>query len=59
MGRKLEVAYVDEPPKGDHICYISNPARFRGDYPESQITRSLDAIRREVAQAGQGGVRGD
>jgi CDP-paratose 2-epimerase len=47
-GKKLEWAYVDEPRKGDHICYISNLGRFKSHYPKWQITRSLDAILEEI-----------
>ena len=36
--------YVDEPRRGDHICYISDLARFRADYPEWELTISLDEI---------------
>jgi CDP-paratose 2-epimerase len=44
FGRKLDVEYVDEPRRGDHICYISDLRRFRGDYPEWELTKSLDDI---------------
>jgi CDP-paratose 2-epimerase len=43
-GRTLDWEYVDEPRIGDHICYISNVERFRADYPEWDVTVSLDAI---------------
>ena len=43
-GRKLEWEYVEEPRIGDHICYISDLGRLRGDYPEWNVTVSLDAI---------------
>jgi CDP-paratose 2-epimerase len=44
FGRKLDVQYVDEPRRGDHICYISDLRRFRGDYPGWELTKSLDDI---------------
>jgi len=47
-GRKLEWRYVDEARKGDHICYISNLAKFRSHYPNWKITRGLDAILEEM-----------
>jgi CDP-paratose 2-epimerase len=48
-GRKLEVEYVDEPRRGDHICYISDLGRFLRDYPSWSVTVTLDEILRELA----------
>src|SRR5262245_2050505 len=42
--RKLNWKYVDENRIGDHICYISNLAKFQSHYPGWRITRTLDAI---------------
>jgi CDP-paratose 2-epimerase len=50
-GKRLEHDYVDEPRRGDHVCYITNLARFRGDYPEWDVRVSLDAILAELARA--------
>src|SRR5712672_4322948 len=47
-GRKLDWRYVDEARKGDHICYISNLAKFKCHYPNWNITRSLDTILEEM-----------
>jgi CDP-paratose 2-epimerase len=44
FGRKLAREYLDEPRRGDHICYISNLARLRADYPEWELSISLDEI---------------
>ena len=44
FGRKLEWEYVDEPRRGDHVCYISDLRRFMADYPAWTVSRSLDAI---------------
>jgi CDP-paratose 2-epimerase len=49
LGRRLEVRYVDKNRVGDHVCYISDLRRFRTDYPEWTVTRSLDAVLREIA----------
>ena len=49
MGGKLRVEYVDQNRAGDHICYISDLGRLRGDYPDWGVTRSLDDILREIA----------
>ena len=47
-GRKLGTTYQDEARVGDHICYISNTAKFRSHYPDWRITKSLDDICEEV-----------
>jgi CDP-paratose 2-epimerase len=44
FARKLEAEYIDEPRRGDHICYISDLRRFRADYPDWELTKSLDDI---------------
>jgi CDP-paratose 2-epimerase len=49
MGGTLRVEYVDQARAGDHICYISDLRRLRTDYPDWQVTRSLDDILREIA----------
>jgi CDP-paratose 2-epimerase len=43
-GKTLEWEYVEEPRRGDHVCYISDLARFRGDYPAWELSIGLDAI---------------
>jgi CDP-paratose 2-epimerase len=48
-GRRLSTEYVEEPRRGDHICYISDLARFRSDYPEWTLTMGLDEIFAEFA----------
>ncbi|HMI50069.1 MAG TPA: NAD-dependent epimerase/dehydratase family protein, partial [Candidatus Saccharimonadales bacterium] len=48
-GKKLEWRYVDENRIGDHICYISNLAKFQSHYPNWKITRNLDNIFEEIA----------
>ena len=49
--KKLNWTYVDENRKGDHICYISDLRKFKADYPNWQITKSLDDILREIIAA--------
>jgi CDP-paratose 2-epimerase len=51
-GQKLEWEYVEEPRQGDHICYISDLTRLRTDYPEWELSISLDKIFEEFADAG-------
>ncbi len=48
-GKKIQVTYVDQNRKGDHLCYISDMAKFRGDYPAWSITRPLNRIYQELA----------
>ncbi len=48
LGRTPDVTYVDEPRRGDHVCYISDVGRFRRDYPSWTVTRSLDDIFAEL-----------
>lgn len=50
FGRKLDTVYVEEPRRGDHICYISDLRRFRSDYPEWEVTIGLDEIFAELAE---------
>src|SRR5215469_1666824 len=62
-GRKLNWKYVDENRKGDHICYISNLAKFQSHYANWSISIGLDEIFRQIiaeqagrlSNAGQGG----
>jgi CDP-paratose 2-epimerase len=44
FGRKLAQEYVPEARRGDHICYISDLGRLRADYPEWELSISLDEI---------------
>ncbi len=50
-GRAMRYEYVDEPRRGDHICYISSLGAFKRDYPSWSISRSLDDIVRELVDA--------
>src|SRR5262245_58914759 len=47
-GRRLDWRYVDEALKGDHICYISNLEKFKRDYPNWGVTRSLEVLLEEM-----------
>jgi CDP-paratose 2-epimerase len=44
IGKKIEKEFSDQARTGDHICYYTDLTRFRNDYPEWQITTSLDQI---------------
>ena len=50
-GRTLEVEYVDEARRGDHICYISDLRRLKTDYPEWTVTVSLEEILTDLARS--------
>jgi CDP-paratose 2-epimerase len=52
-GRKMNYEYVDENRNGDHICYITNLARFRSHYPRWKVSKSLDDIFREIVDSWQ------
>lgn len=47
-GQKLRWTYDEQARKGDHICYISDTAKFREHYPRWEITRNLDTILEEL-----------
>ena len=47
-GIKLHWNYVDQNRIGDHICYISNLAKFKSHYPNWSVTVSLDEILRQI-----------
>jgi CDP-paratose 2-epimerase len=47
-GKKLNWKYIDENRKGDHICYISDLAKFQSHYPNWKITVNLDEIFRQI-----------
>ena len=49
-GRPIPTTYDPTPRVGDHICYITNLAKFRAHYPGWDLTRSLDEIVEDVYQ---------
>jgi CDP-paratose 2-epimerase len=51
-GRRLEHEYVDEPRRGDHICYITDLSRFRRDYPDWEVAVSLEDMLGELTRTG-------
>jgi CDP-paratose 2-epimerase len=48
-GLVMQTEYVDEARRGDHICYISDLTALRRDFPEWDVTISLDEILRQLA----------
>ncbi|HKN86119.1 MAG TPA: NAD-dependent epimerase/dehydratase family protein [Nitrospiraceae bacterium] len=47
-GKKMNVEYQDGHREGDHVCYITNLRKVQKDYPRWTITKTLDAIFREI-----------
>ena len=50
-GRKLNWNYQDLNRTGDHICYISDLRKIRRDYPQWNVTRTIDDILGELVEA--------
>lgn len=50
-GKKQVHTYVDENRIGDHICYFSNLAKMRRDYPAWDITVTLEETVRQIVDA--------
>ncbi len=51
LATKLSTEYVHENRIGDHICYISDLTNLRNDYPQWEVTKSLEMIIEELAVA--------
>ena len=47
-GKQLNWKYADQNRIGDHICYISNLAKFRSHYPNWSITVGVEAILHQI-----------
>jgi CDP-paratose 2-epimerase len=52
-GKPMKWKYVDEPRRGDHICYISDLSALRAALPTWELTKSLDDIFEEIVEAWQ------
>lgn len=48
FGLDLDYEYSDNNRIGDHICYYSDMAKFKDDYPEWKLTRKVDDIIKEM-----------
>ena len=48
-GKKMDYEYVDDNRIGDHICYISDLAKMKKDFPGWGITKSIQDIFEEIA----------
>ena len=60
-GKQLNWKYADQNRIGDHICYISNLAKFRLHYPNWSITVGVEAILHQIIdnQSNRAPNRGD
>jgi len=50
-GNRMIWQYVDKAREGDHICYISSLEKIQDHYPGWKISKSLDDIFSEIADA--------
>ncbi|TWT90239.1 CDP-paratose 2-epimerase [Pseudobythopirellula maris] len=50
-GRPLARSYRDENRAGDHIWYVSDLSRFRGDYPDWRLEHDVPSILAEIYEA--------
>ena len=51
LGEPFKSEYVDEPRRGDHICYISDLGRIRADYPGWEIETSVEETIEQITRA--------
>lgn len=47
-GKKMVYDYVDQNREGDHICYISDLAKIKAQYPQWDITKNLQSTFEEI-----------
>lgn len=47
-GRKLNWTYSEQNRRGDHIWWISDISKFKGHYPDWQLTYDVPRILREI-----------
>ena len=50
-GRPVSWKYDEKNREGDHICYISDMAKFRAHYPRWSLTRKVGDIVEEMVKA--------
>lgn len=51
IGRSVNWRYDEQNRRGDHICYISDLAKFKSHYPEWKLRYSLDDILDQLIEA--------
>ncbi len=52
-GKEQKFTYVDENRIGDHICYYSDLRKMRADYPDWDLTKSLEDTVGEIVASWQ------
>ncbi len=52
-GKEQKYTYVDENRIGDHICYYSDLRKMRADYPDWDLTKSLEDTVGEIVASWQ------
>ena len=52
-GKRPALEYLEEPRKGDHICYYSDTRKLRSHFPEWNIGRKLRDIVDELVEQAQ------
>ena len=57
-GKRMSCELVEQGREGDHVCYITNLARFRSHHPGWAVTKSLDDIFRELVQGWRSRIGG-
>ena len=50
-GNAMRFEYLEQPRKGDHICYISDLSKMKQHYPTWSPKQSLDNIFEELVSA--------
>src|SRR3990167_960422 len=50
-GKKLNHTYQEEARKGDHICYITDMAKFKSHYPKWEIQYSVEDIIKDIVKS--------
>ena len=50
-GKKMNFIYSDINREGDHICYYSDLNKMKIDYPNWDITKSLNDIFYEISES--------
>ncbi|KKM15247.1 hypothetical protein LCGC14_1697970, partial [marine sediment metagenome] len=51
LNKKIEYDYTDANRIGDHICYYSDLTKIKNDFPNWEITYTIDDIFEEYAES--------
>ncbi|HPS20044.1 MAG TPA: SDR family NAD(P)-dependent oxidoreductase [Candidatus Omnitrophota bacterium] len=57
FGLTLNYVYDDQNRIGDHVCYYSDMSKFKKDYPEWKLKKSLHDIIEEIVKIKKGKTR--